>query len=79
MSLMKRYQEDTEELTRRATEAAWESTGERRKAALDTVFQDCGTAARIYADPRRVTQYLVIAVGRAFMGARKATVYRVAG
>ena len=79
MSLMKRYAEDTEDLTRRAAQAAWELTAERRKAALDVVFRDCGESARIYANPGYAAKTFVSAVVRAFMEARKATVYRVAG
>ena len=76
---MKRFADDMDELTYRAMRAAWESTASERMAALTQVFQDCGTAAKVYADPVRVTQLLVSAAVKAFMDERKATVYRVAG
>ena len=79
MSLMKRYAEDMADLTHRGTLAAWEPTAEARRAALDIVFQDCGTAARIYADPGHAAKTFVSAVVRAFMDARKSKTYQYAG
>lgn len=79
MSLIKRYAEDMADLTYRGTLAAWEPTADKRRAALDVVFQDCGTAARIYADPGHAAKTFVSAVVRAFMDARKSKTYQHAG
>lgn len=76
---MKRFQEDVTELIRRAGEAAWEPTSTLRMAALRSVFEDCGTAATVYANPVLVARILTKAVTKEFMYQRKATVYRVAG
>lgn len=75
MSLMKRYAEDIEELTSRAAKAAWEETSDKRMAAITEVFEDCGTAAAIYAQPAEVVTAFVKAVTQAFMAQRKATTY----
>lgn len=79
MSLMKRFAEDSEELTRRATEAAWAPTARLRKKALDQVYMDCGTAAKVYADPSRVTKMLIEKSAEAYMSQRKTRVYQIAG
>lgn len=79
MSAMKRYAEDVAELIRRAERAAWEPTAPLRMAALRAVFEDCGTAAEVYANPVMVARLLTKAATREFMNQRKATVYRVAG
>lgn len=79
MSLIKRFTEDLETLTLRASYAAWEPTSQLRMRALTAVFEDCGMAAKVYADPTRVTQLLVNAVVQEFMSQRKASVYQVAG
>lgn len=72
---MKRYSEDIESLKLRATYAAWEPTPELRFKAMDAVFEDCGTAAKIYADPATVTIFLVKAAAREFLTVRKRTEY----
>lgn len=76
---MKRFADDTADIQYRAMRAARETTASERMAALTEVFQDCGTAATVYADPTRVTQLLVSAAVKAFMDERKETVYRHAG
>lgn len=79
MSYMKSFEADLHTLTYRAACAAWEETAALRMAALTRVFEDCGTAAKVYADPKRVTQILVSSVVKEYMSCRKATAYRVAG
>jgi hypothetical protein len=79
MSLTKRFQEDIDNLTHRAAEAAWLETSTERMAAIRRVFQDCGSSALIYNDPPTITDLFVKAVSKAFMDARKAKIYRVAG
>jgi len=75
MSLMKRYADDIEDLKLRATYAAWEPTTHLRRKAISAVLQDCGTAAKIYADPVTVTQLFVSAVVQEFMKTRTQTEY----
>jgi hypothetical protein len=79
VSYIKAFEADRHTLTYRAACAAWEETAALRMAALTRVFEDCGTAAKVYADPRRVTQILVSAVTKEYMRCRKTTAYRVAG
>jgi hypothetical protein len=75
---MKRFSEDMTSLTDRAARAAWLETSTMRMKALRLVFEDCGPAAEVYANPRLVRQLFVSAVTKAFMENRKATVYREA-
>lgn len=79
MSLMKAYAADMEYLTERAMRAAWEPTSTIRIAALTEVFEDCGTAAKVYKDPFKVAENLVTAVTTAFLDQRKSTTYQCAG
>jgi hypothetical protein len=75
---MGRFAIDCEELTERAMRAAWLETSTLRMQAVSLVFQDCGVAAEVYANPRLVRQLFVSAVTKAFMENRKATTYREA-
>jgi hypothetical protein len=75
---MKHFSEDYASLTERATRAAWLETSTLRMQELRLVFEDCGPAAEVYANPRLVRQLFVSAVSKAFMENRKATVYRQA-
>jgi hypothetical protein len=79
VSLTKRFQEDVDDLTHRAAKAAWLETSTERMAAIRIVFQDAGTASLIYNDPPTITVLFVKAISKAFMDARRATIYRVAG
>jgi len=79
VSLMKRYAEDMRHLTERARDAAWKETAAERMSAIRTVYEDCGTAATVYADPIAVAEQLVTAVTREFLRNRKQIEYRLAG
>jgi hypothetical protein len=78
MSLMKRYASDIETLSLRAGYAAWQPTSTLRMAALREVLEDCVTAAKVYANPRIVTQIFISVVTKEFMRERTTRTYREA-
>lgn len=59
MSLMKRFELDTEELSERAAAVAQVEDDTARFIALRDVFQDCGARANSYASPMAVARLLV--------------------
>lgn len=70
MSLMKRYAEDSEALADRAAVAAWIESTDERFEALRAIYEDCHTAADIYADPAAVAELFVKTVTDTFHDAR---------
>ena len=59
MSLIKRFEEDREELGEKAAEAAWLDNSTERLHAITAVFQECGERANVYADPMFAARELV--------------------
>ncbi|MFE9456003.1 hypothetical protein [Streptomyces californicus] len=74
MSLMKQYGMESEELANRAAVLAWTVDTEERFAALRRLYEDCHTAADIYADPARVANLFVGTVTDTFHDARAVVV-----
>lgn len=70
MSLMKRYAEESEVLADRAAVAAWIDDMEERFEVLRQLYEDCHTAADIYADPAAVAELFVRTVTTTFNDAR---------
>ncbi|MFF4706909.1 hypothetical protein [Streptomyces sp. NPDC001297] len=70
MSLMKRYAEESEALADRAAVAAWIEDTEERFEVLRQLYEDCHTAADIYAHPAAVAELFVNTVSRTFFDAR---------
>ncbi|MER6102417.1 hypothetical protein ABT115_08820 [Streptomyces sp. NPDC001832] len=56
---MKRFGFDADELSEKATYAAWLDTPAERLHALTGVFQECGERANAYHDPMFVARVLV--------------------
>jgi hypothetical protein len=63
---MKAFAEDTESFKLRAIGIAWNTDPGHRAAALTTLFEDCGTAAGVYADPASVVVLFVNAVSETY-------------
>lgn len=59
MSLIKRFEEDADELSEKAANAAWLDGPTERLSALTSVFQECGERANVYHDPLFAARALV--------------------
>jgi hypothetical protein len=59
VSLIKRFQEDKDDLGEKAAAAAWLDNSTERLNAITAVFQECGERANVYADPMFAARELV--------------------
>lgn len=66
MSAMKAFAEDIESLKLRAIGIAWNTDPAYRAMVLSELFDDCGTAASVYADPASVVVLFVNAVSETY-------------
>ncbi|WP_371665971.1 hypothetical protein OG306_33120 [Streptomyces sp. NBC_01241] len=66
MSAMKRYADDVQELTLRATGIAWNPYPKERSALFEELYSDCVKAADVYADPVAVSLLLMHEVAEAY-------------
>jgi hypothetical protein len=73
VSLIKRYVEDAEAVEERAAVIAWEPEFSERFEQLSLLFGDCGTMARIYAEPRVVAGLLVRLAVSAYQQSRRSS------
>jgi hypothetical protein len=73
---MKRYKEDCEGFQLRAVGIAWNPDPKDRAELITELFEDCGTAAAVYADPASVCALFVNLVSetyaKEFMAQREA-------
>lgn len=66
MSLIQRYADDMANLRLRAVGIAWHEDANYRAMALTELFEDCGTAASVYASPGEVAVLFVNAVSETY-------------
>ncbi|AWN05313.1 hypothetical protein SEA_IBANTIK_91 [Streptomyces phage Ibantik] len=66
MSLMKRYKEDCDEFQLRAVGIVWNPSKQDREELITELFEDCGTAASVYADPASVCALFVNLVSETY-------------
>lgn len=63
---MKRFEDDGDELSEKAANAAWLDSPNERIRTLTAVFQECGERANVYHDPLFAARELVRQVSEAF-------------